>query len=161
MLKIISVNCDAFIVVRKKDSELPFKGIPEIWGNFRREYGENEEIEEFYALNSRTYSLKLKNSGRCISKALGFDMTFKDCPINFESFRQLCLEKMIGNDIKIPIKQKRIRRNKLKVSNFNFSAKIAKKRKIDILETTIVSKPWGYTPLSTLPRSKKKRKKNF
>lgn len=35
VLKILSVNCDAFLVVRKKGSKLPFKGLPEIWGNFR------------------------------------------------------------------------------------------------------------------------------
>ena len=143
VLKVISVNCDAFIVVRKKDSELPFKGLPEVWGNFRREYGNDVEIEEYYALNSRTYSVRLSN-GLCLSKALGFDLTFKDCPLNFESFRQLCLEKMIGNDTEVSVKQKRLRGDQVKVSDFNFSSNIAKKRKIDISKTNIVSKPWGF-----------------
>ena len=139
--KIIAVNSDAFFIARKRDSSPLFEGLPEVFGHFRNEH--EEEIKEFYGLNSRTYSLKMA-SGRTVSKALGFDLTYDKCNLNFETFRQLLLDKMIGRDTSIKVKQKRHRNTEIKVSDFSFSSNIAKKRKIDISETKIDSKPWGF-----------------
>ena len=139
--KIMAVNADAFFIVRKRDSEPPFEGLPEIFGNFRNEY--DQEIDEFYGLNSRCYSMKLQN-GDCITKCVGFDLTYQDCNLNFESFRQILLDKMVGYETKLGVRQRRKRGNTMTTSDFNFSSDIAKKRKIEISENDIISHPWGF-----------------
>lgn len=144
--KIICVNSDAFFVVRKRGESLPFSGQPEIFGNFRREYGEGEEneIEEFYALNSRTYTLKLA-SGKTVTKAMGYDLTYDNCALNFETFKELLLQKFTGcGSESIEVTQRRTKRKSIHVTQYNFTSDIAKKRKIEMGPNEVVSKPWGY-----------------
>ena len=141
VLRILSVNCDAFLIERKRNSEPPFTGIPEVFGNYRNEF--ESEIVEYYGLNSRTYSLKLAN-GRSVTRAIGFDTTYKDCNLNFDTFREMLLDLRIGRETTIQVSQKRTRNDILKSSEFSFSCEISKKRKIEIHPNDVTSKPWGY-----------------
>ena len=142
IVKILSVNADAFFIVRKSDSEPPFKGIPEVFGNFRNEYP-NEIIDEYYSLNSRNYTLKFQ-SQKTITKCVGFDLTYSGCNLNFESFKKILLDKMIGQESKINVRQKRKRCSNVSTSDYCFTSEIAKKRRIEIKENEILSYPWGY-----------------
>lgn len=142
VVRILSVNCDAFLIERKRNAPPPFTGIPEIFGNYRNEF-EDSEIVEFYGLNSRTYSLKLA-SGRCVTRAIGFDTTYSGCNLNFYTFRNMLLKKMIGQESTIKVAQKRTRNDIVKSSEFTFTSEISKKRKIEIGQNDITSKPWGY-----------------
>lgn len=141
VLRILSVNCDAFLIERKRNSAPLFTKIPEVFGNYRNEF--DSEIVEFYGLNSRTYSLKLAN-GQVVTRAIGFDTTYKDCNLNFDAFRKMLLEKKIGRETTIRVRQKRTRNDTVKTSEFSFTSEISKKRKIEINENEITSKPWGY-----------------
>lgn len=145
-MKILGVNNDSFFVVRKKDSEQPFKGLQEIFGGLRNELPPGDHIKEFYAINSRTYTLKLA-SGRTISKAIGFHLNYKECALNFESFRKLVLDKFTGGQSEkyIKVKQRRRQKRVIKISDFSFSSNIAKKRRIYFSENELASIPWGYS----------------
>ena len=155
--KIIAVNADAFFIVRKKDSAPLFKGMPEIFGNFHQEY-EGKKLQEFYAFNSRTYSLKFDDNST-VTKAISFDLTYQNCELNFEKFRELLLNRFTGSPkleseqesekesekkSGLRVTQKRTLKNAVKISEFNFSANIAKKRRLEIGTGEITSTPWGY-----------------
>lgn len=148
-VKIIAVNADAFFIVRKKDSAPLFKGMPEIFGNYHQEY-EGKQLKEFYAFNSRTYSLKFDDNST-VTKAISFNLTYENCDLNFEKFRELLLKRFTGNpklnteqESGLRVTQKRTRKNAVKISEFNFSANIAKKRRLEIGTHEITSTPWGY-----------------
>ena len=129
--RILSVNCDAFLIERKRNSAPLFPGIPEIFGNYRDEFSDSE-IVEYYALNSRTYSLKLAN-GRCVTRAIGFDTTYKDCNLNFDTFRKMLLDLRIGRETTIKVRQKRTRNDVVKSSEFAFTSEISKKRRRNMI----------------------------
>lgn len=79
--------------------------------------------------------------GKTVTKAMGFDLTYENCPLNFESFRKLILNRC-GGTVEVP--QRRTRKRTVNISKYNFTANLAKKRKLEILDDRIISKPWGF-----------------